>query len=72
MHVITEITLTNGRAVRSDSPEFRDALPISSTMLDRLAAAESSDNPGGAIWEAISALGNAVLQLEATGVKFDD
>ncbi len=69
---IISITLQNGRAIRSDSIEFRERLPITAELLDRVMLAESSDNPGGAIWEAIGALITAVLAIEARGVQFDD
>ena len=72
MESIISITLANGRAIRSDSLEFRERLPITAELLDRVLLAESSDNPGGAVWEAISALMTAVLTMEARGVEFDD
>jgi hypothetical protein len=72
MEIVTAITLNNGRTIRSDSIEFRDHLPVSADLFDRLAFAEESDNPGGPLWEAIGALANAIVVLEARGVQFDD
>ncbi len=72
MHVDPEIVLSSGRVIDTSSIEFRERLPVSADLLDQLALATSSDNPGGAFWEAISALTRAVLALEARGVEFPD
>lgn len=70
--VVSGITLTSGRDVSTDSAEFREKLPITSTLLEQLALTEDRDNPGGDVWAALSALAEAVMDLEARGVEFDD
>ena len=69
MQMDAQIALANGRPIRSDSLEFREHLPISAGMLDRIALAD--DSLLGA-FEVISAVANAVVLIEARGVQFDD
>jgi hypothetical protein len=68
MRVETEITLTDGRTIRTDSLEFRDRLAISTELLDELGLAESTTE---GLWDSISALVTAVVAMEARGTQFD-
>lgn len=69
MRIEPWVELTNGRPINTDSAEFRERLPISAAMLDRMA--EADDGVEGA-FEMIGAIAEAVLALEARGVPFDD
>jgi len=73
VHVITDIHLPDGRRLASDSIDFRMALPISATLLDRIASIEkSSVTESQALWESISVLAAAIVALESRGVEFPD
>ena len=64
MKIIVE-TQIDGRSVRSDSVEFRDAAPITADMLDQIALVE--DNGAGVrqdILDVISAAIQAIGCLE--------
>jgi hypothetical protein len=71
MRIDTQIALTDGRVIDSSSLEFRERAPITADLFDDLANSRP-ESGWEEVWDAISAITQALARLELRGVEFDD